>query len=135
LRIDEAECSACKACEAACPTGALLGERSGGGSLRLSIDPRRCTGCGACVASCPESVITVEKAADGAMLASGRRVAADVTAATCVTCGEPLLAGLSPAVMRRRLGPSHSAIAGSTKRICADCRLTGRSATVSPMGS
>jgi ferredoxin len=106
VQIDAAGCSACEACGSACPTGSLRTERSEDGSFRISIDPRSCTGCGACTACCPESVITLSKTADSTLLAAGRRVVAAVAASTCAWCGQPLLAGLSPAVLRRRISPA-----------------------------
>jgi len=134
VQIDAAGCSACGACGSACPTGALRAERGDGHSLRLSVDARSCTGCGACMAACPESVITLEKAADSALLAACRQVLATVEVASCVSCGEPLFAGLSSAVLRRRIGQSHSAIAERMAEVCGDCRLATRRVTVSQAG-
>jgi len=129
VTIDAAGCSACEVCGSVCPTGALRAERSDEGSLRVSVNPTSCTGCGACVAACPESVITLEKAADSALLAAGRQVLATVGVASCIACGEPLLAGLSSAVIRRRIGQSHLANADGMGEVCSDCRLAGGTLT------
>ena len=88
--------------------------------------PGCCIACGACVTCCPEAVVTLERAVDGNLLATGRQVVATVATATCVTCGGPVLAGLSPALLRSRIGQSHSAIADGMGEVCADCRLAGR---------
>jgi ferredoxin len=126
VTIDSAGCSLCEVCVGVCPTGALQAERNGGGLLRLSVDSGRCIACRACVTCCPEAVATLERAVDGALLAAGRQVVATVATATCVTCGGPVLAGLSPALLRSRIGQSHSAIADGMGEVCADCRLAGR---------
>jgi ferredoxin len=135
VTIDPAGCSLCEVCVGVCPTGALRAERNGAGLPCLSVDSGRCTACEACVTSCPEAVVTLEKAVDGALLAAGRQVIATVATATCVTCGGPLLAGLSPALLRSRIGQSHSAIADGMGEVCADCRLAGRPLTASGSGT
>ena len=131
VTIDSAGCSLCEVCVGVCPTGALRAERNGAGLLRLSVDSGRCIACGACVTCCPEAVATLERAVDGNLLAAGRQVMATKPSVTCATCGSPLVAGLSPAALRRRLGGSHPALTEGTTRICADCRLGGRSMTAS----
>ena len=131
VTIDPAGCSFCEVCVGICSTGALRAERNGTGSLRLSVDPGRCTACGACVTSCPEAAVTLERAVDGALLAAGRRVVARGPAVACETCGAPLVAGLSKAVLRHRLGESHPALTAGTTMVCADCRLGGRSLAAS----
>jgi ferredoxin len=131
VTIDSAGCSLCEVCVGVCPTGALRAERNGAGLLRLSVDSGRCIACGACVTCCPEAVATLERAVDGDLLATGRQIMATEPSVTCATCGSPLVAGLSPAALRRRLGGSHPALTEGTTRICADCRLGGRSMTAS----
>jgi len=129
VRIDASGCSACEVCGSVCPAGALRAHRGDEKSLRLSFDATSCTGCGACVAACPESVITLEKAADSALLAAGRQVLATVGVASCIACGEPLLAGLSSAALRSRIGQSHLANADGMGEVCANCRLAGSTVT------
>ncbi|MGD0983038.1 MAG: 4Fe-4S binding protein [Acidimicrobiales bacterium] len=125
-RIDAGGCSLCEVCVGICPTGALVSDQRGAGSLRLSVEFGRCTGCGACVSSCPEEVINLDKAVDSALLAKGRHVVATAPAGRCERCGAPLVSGPSLAALRRRLGGAHPNLTGPTS-ICADCRLGGRS--------
>jgi heterodisulfide reductase subunit A-like polyferredoxin len=51
--VDAERCTACCACEAACPMEALSVEES------ASVNPDRCIGCGQCVAICPEEAISL----------------------------------------------------------------------------
>ncbi|MGA2802776.1 MAG: 4Fe-4S binding protein [Acidimicrobiales bacterium] len=127
--VDPAGCSLCEVCVGVCPTGAFAAERDGGGVLHLSVDSSRCNGCGACVTSCPEAVISVERAADAGLLSRRGQVVATGPVVSCERCGVPLVAGPQQAVLRRRLGGSHPNLTSGSARICADCRLGGRSAT------
>lgn len=127
--VDPAGCSLCEVCVGVCPTGAFATEHDGGGALQLRIDSSRCRGCGACVPSCPEAVITVARAADAGFLSRRSRVVATGPVVSCEGCGVPLVAGPSQAALRRRLGGSHPNLTSGSARICADCRLGGRSAT------
>ncbi len=131
VTVDPAGCSLCEVCVGVCPTGALRTDRNGAGLLRLSVDTGRCTACKACVIACPETVIALDRAVDGVLMAAGRQVVATGPAVSCETCGAPLVAGLSPGELRRRLGGSHPNLTAGTSRICADCRLGGRSVTAS----
>jgi len=126
LRVDASGCSLCEVCVSVCPTGALQAERGPAESLRLSFDPGCCTACGACVAGCPEGAVGLEKAVAGADVGAGRRVVATQRPVTCESCGAPLGAGLSVAALLR-MGASHPFIDAAASRICADCRLGGRS--------
>lgn len=129
VSIDPAGCSLCGVCVGACPTGALAAERDGAGSLRLSLDSRRCSSCGACVDICPERVMTLHRGLDSTLLAAGRRVMATESTAVCETCRAPLDTALSPAVLARMAGP-YPFLATGAEKICADCRLKGRSVKV-----
>ncbi|MDA8148495.1 MAG: 4Fe-4S binding protein [Actinomycetota bacterium] len=48
----DGRCTACGACLATCPSGALLPA-----PLRPVVVPGRCTGCGECVEICPRGAI------------------------------------------------------------------------------
>ncbi len=135
VSVDPAGCSLCEVCVSVCPTGALRADRNGAGLLRLSVDSGRCTACKACVVACPETVITLNRAVDGVLTAAGRQVVATGPVVSCETCGAPLIAGLSPAGLRRRLGGSYPNLTAGTGRVCADCRLGGRSVTASRRGA
>jgi ferredoxin len=125
VELDLGACSLCEVCVRACPTGALRADRDGAGSLVLSFDPSCCTACGACVASCPEKAVRVDRCADGTSLTAGRRLVATGSLVACDACGAELVAAL-PAGVLARLDPTHPLLAAGTGRICADCRLGGR---------
>lgn len=53
-RIDEAACTLCGACQAACPTEAItLGETA------FKVNAEACCGCGACVEVCPTEAVSL----------------------------------------------------------------------------
>ena len=52
--IDSRACTACGACEAECPVGAIALVE--GGEV-CAIDPAECTDCGDCVEVCPAEAI------------------------------------------------------------------------------
>ncbi|TFH36496.1 MAG: 4Fe-4S dicluster domain-containing protein [Anaerolineales bacterium] len=54
VSLDEALCSACRACLPSCKHGGMLhvpGERI------PMVDPWSCTGCGTCISVCPEDAL------------------------------------------------------------------------------
>jgi NAD-dependent dihydropyrimidine dehydrogenase PreA subunit len=51
LRVDEAECLGCGACEFACPAGAI--SQSAGFPVAYVVDPLRCNDCDQCLDVCP----------------------------------------------------------------------------------
>jgi ferredoxin len=129
VHIDPQGCSCCGACVSVCPRGALTVDTDDSGSLCLNLDPARCSACGACVVTCPEKVISLERSVDGAVVAAGTTVVVVATqpAAACDLCGSPLGVRLSPEALLRA-GGSHRFLAAGAESLCADCRLSGRSA-------
>jgi len=126
VEVDETGCTGCGACAGACAARALTAERDGAGSLLVKLDAALCTACGACVATCPERAISLHKALDSAALTAGRRLVARQGAIACETCGAPLVSGL-PTAASASSGVTHPFSAPGPGRICADCRLSGRS--------
>lgn len=119
-------CTACGACAAACPTGALRFEERDEGVV-LSYDATACNGCGRCALNCPESagrVLRVERAADLDALRRGRTPLKMEPLAPCNGCGRPI----APSAMLDRIrslvapdepaGPLFSILGG----LCTDCR-------------
>ncbi len=57
--IDFSRCTACEACAASCPTGAIRLETTAKDRKGLSLSYAACIQCRECVAACPEEAVTV----------------------------------------------------------------------------
>lgn len=75
-------CSGCAACVAACPTGAIHGERE----RAHVIDPGRCIDCGACGISCPHDAVLDHRGAIFSLFDPPPRARAVVDVVRCVGC-------------------------------------------------
>ena len=94
-------CTACGACAAACPTGALRLE-GGAETVVLSYDATACIGCGRCVLNCPETaahVLRSERVTDLRALGRGRTPLKLAPLAPCRSCGRPI----APSAMLGRI--------------------------------
>lgn len=80
-------CTACGACAAVCPTGALAREHDGA-DVALSFDGARCTACGMCVPVCPENAVHVDRKTDFGVLARGRQTLHRDQTVRCEKCGD-----------------------------------------------
>jgi Ni,Fe-hydrogenase III small subunit/NAD-dependent dihydropyrimidine dehydrogenase PreA subunit len=60
--IDFSRCTACEACAASCPTGAIHTEAEAPDRKSLSLSYAACIQCRECVAACPEEAVTVSTA-------------------------------------------------------------------------
>ena len=125
VEVDIGACCLCGVCAGACPTGALAAELDHAGSLVLSFDPTRCTACGSCVASCPETAVQMQRRLERD-LSTTRRVLTTSPSVICEGCGASLCGAMSNGALAR-LGATHPLLAAEAGRICADCRLLGRS--------
>ena len=117
-------CTGCGVCATACPSGALLLERSDG-HLTLSFDAALCTACGQCLPVCPEAahdVLSLERVTDLRRLAEGRVPLYEDREWRCERCGTPI----APEGMLRRiealLGDEHATTLGMIARYCPECR-------------
>lgn len=94
-------CTACGACAAVCPTGALRLE-AGAEAVVLSYDAAACIGCGRCVLTCPETAahaLRAERATDLRALRRGRTPLKVAPLAPCRSCGRPI----APSAMLGRI--------------------------------
>lgn len=91
-RVDEAVCTGCGDCVAACPAGALTLVNG-----RARIADAICADCGSCAAACPQGAIALAGAANPADMAS-RPEARRITAAAAV------VPAATPGLARRASG-------------------------------
>lgn len=101
VRVDEATCTGCGDCVAACPPGAI--------SLAAGhahIDEARCAGCGSCADACPQGAIVIADVAisSGASMSAVVPIAASVES---ISLARRPQIEILPAEMRRsRLWPA-----------------------------
>lgn len=57
--------SACRACTAVCPDGAMVFEEG-----KIQVDPGKCSRCGLCIGACPTAALTLRGTDEDALLAS-----------------------------------------------------------------
>lgn len=127
VRVDDARCTACGACVAACPTGAL--ESTAGEVIELSHDPSLCIACSRCVEVCPErpEAIRLVGVTDLGLVASGRVAVKRSAVARCRRCG----GAVAPEAVLRRVQASLEredggrALLSVVAEVCADCRSAG----------
>jgi ferredoxin len=126
VEVREETCTACGACSAVCPTGALVLDE-GGEETVLSLDPRLCIGCGRCVPVCPEQdhdTLVLRRGTDLAALAEGRVVLKRAASARCRRCGAPIAPSAMLERVRGLLADEGEAeeLLRVVGELCADCR-------------
>jgi MinD superfamily P-loop ATPase len=72
VEIDQARCTACGRCRAACQFSAIKKEMVAG-KPRFSVDPVACEGCGVCHLVCADKAIKIEDAVNGDWFISDTR--------------------------------------------------------------
>jgi ferredoxin len=126
VTLREDTCTACGACAAVCPTGALEAV-DGSEETVISFDAALCTSCGRCVPACPEAAqetLTVQTGTDLDLLASGRVAVNRAAAGRCRHCGrsfasEPML-GRIRAILEGDGAPQE--LLSTLTELCVDCR-------------
>ncbi len=124
--LDAAGCTACGACVAACPTGALSMEDEGD-STCISFDSALCCACGLCVPRCPEGdrgVLRLTRQVDLRRLRSGRATLFRSQRLTCRACGAPITAAAMVSRLAEMLGDQYTSLAATITRYCSHCRGT-----------
>lgn len=124
IELDTRDCTACAACAAACPTGALTSTRAANGVV-ISFDAALCDACGLCVPRCPEGkrgVLRLQRVIDWRQLAAGRQVLHQDSTPRCAACGAPVAPAAMLARLAEMLGDEYRALAGTISRYCVDCR-------------
>ena len=101
VRVDEATCTGCGDCVAACPPGAI--------SLAAGhahIDEARCAGCGSCADACPQGAIVIADVAisSGASMSAVVPIAASVESISLAR--RPQIEVLPAEMRRSRLWPA-----------------------------
>ena len=101
VRVDEATCTGCGDCVAACPPGAI--------SLAAGhahIDEARCADCGSCADACPQGAIVIADAAisSGASMSAVVPIVASVESISLAR--RPQIEVLPAAPRRSRLWPA-----------------------------
>lgn len=93
-RLDPDRCTACAACELACPTGTLAAHLENGRRI-FTYRHSRCIRCGACVAVCPEKAATLRHRLSLSLLLHPfrRPSIGHADLAVCAACGEPFVPG------------------------------------------
>jgi Ni,Fe-hydrogenase III small subunit/formate hydrogenlyase subunit 6/NADH:ubiquinone oxidoreductase subunit I len=106
--IDFGRCTACEACAASCPTGAIRIEETAKDRKSLSLSYAACIQCRECVTGCPEGAVTVSTGVEVAAHTReqlARKATFDIDAATgrATFREEEVVAGASLAESAARL--------------------------------
>ena len=126
ISLREETCTACGACPASCPTGALAIEETADATT-ISYDAALCVACGRCTRVCPEAAydtLTLRAGTDLAALQTGRVTLKQAPSALCRRCGRPV----APDAMLDRIRAMLQDDAGAEPLLevltglCVDCR-------------
>jgi ferredoxin len=125
--VDNAGCTLCLACVAACPTHALTDNPD---MPQLGFTESLCVQCGLCKATCPEKVIALVPQIDFDAWRDGRRVLKEEAPALCPDCGKAFGTRSSLERVRARLADRHWMFQGENRKrldllmLCETCRVT-----------
>jgi len=132
LKVDEAKCSFCEACQRDCPDHAIEFTKSDDG-LTFMFDPSLCGGCMTCEKICPENAITVSKLKDlSSLLERKKAVKAQDVNAKCENCGTVLMSKRSLTALKKKLtdqGATEPTI--KALDLCIRCK---QNALIRPLG-
>lgn len=126
VELDPAGCTACGACVAVCPTGALSIEDESD-TTRIGFDAALCPACGLCVPRCPEGdggVLRLLRQVGLGRLRSGRATLFQSQRLTCRACGGPIAAAAMVSRLAEMLGEQYTSLAATITRYCSQCRGT-----------
>jgi ferredoxin len=120
VKIKAAACTGCGTCASACPTDALVHQRTGT-DVRLLFDPRRCVACGSCISRCPERAshaITLARVTEWPF--ASPEVLFHDQEIRCQRCGSPI----APSRLLERIAATlgDDLAAQALMHICPDCR-------------
>jgi ferredoxin len=132
LRVDEAQCSFCLACQRDCPDHAIEFTKSGEG-LTFMFDPSLCGGCKICEKICPEKAIKVLRLKNFSPILERKKTAkAQDENAKCENCGAVLMSRRSLTALKKKLsdqGATEATI--KTLDLCTRCK---QNALIRPLG-
>ena len=132
LRVDEARCSFCEACQRDCPDHAIEFTKSDEG-LTFMFDPSLCGGCTICEKICPEKAITVSRLKNFSPLLERKKTAkAQDENAKCENCGAVLMSRRSLTALKKKL--SDQGVTEATIKALDLCTRCKQNALIRPLG-
>ena len=139
VALRDETCTACGACSASCPTGALALKETANATT-ISYDPALCVSCGRCVPVCPEAAhdtLTLRAGTDLAALESGRMTLKQARSARCHRCGRPVAPDAMLGRIRSLLEGDEASgpLIAILTQFCSDCRALESTPSAEHVGS
>lgn len=124
VNIDQAACTLCMSCVAACPTGAIMDTP---GEPKLRFTENSCVQCGLCVKTCPENALSLEARLNFSSAAMQPITLYEEEPFDCVVCGKPFATKSTIERIKGQLAGKHSMFADNARsrmiEMCEDCRV------------